>query len=308
MDEWTTVQKETRRRRPQRRRNRKEQETPKSITATCGHNHGNQNNATAFFQNAVAAQLRATVNDDDTVTQQEIEDSLDVCLTELRTSRYWESLRKILASYKKFESIVAYGIGNFGTKRPSAPLWQLALAVLIREQQQEESIAMHYFEPLMTPEESKVLTKLNISIIQENERGKRSIDNNNNDDDDDDAMTLFFMPHCPLQLYTNLFHTNWDFLSKIVVFGNSLDNYIDGGNTNIVTDPQKKQALNILETLQPVWKIQALSIQKKDILELSAYFEQAFNDSSLTSFKLTTESWPDKPHLETPIDGGGEIL
>ena len=165
---------------------------------------------------------------------------------------------------------------------------------------------MHYFEPLMTPEESKVLIKLNISIIQENERGKRSINNNNNNND---VITLFFMPHCPLQLYTNLFHTNWDFLSKIVVFGNSLNNYIDGGN-RIINDPQKKQALNILETLQPVWKIQALSIQKKDILELSAYFEQAFNDSSFTSFvKQTIESWPDKPHLETPIDGGGgEVL
>ena len=98
------------------------------------------------------------------------------------------------------------------------------------------------------------------------------------------------------------------------IFGNSLDNYIDGGHTSITTDLQKQQALKILETLQPLWKVDRLPIHKKDIAELSAYFEQAFNDSSLTSFvtinNSTSTDWPERPPLDLSVDynGEGEVL
>ena len=268
-----------------------------------------------LLEKAKAAQLRATVDSSDSATQDQIQAVLETCLAELRGSRYWESLKQILIQrIPALGSIVCYGIGNFGTKRPSAPLWQLALAILMREQfcpkesSQNESVEMYYFEPLMTKEESKVLEHLGIEIIEENERGKRSIQN------DDDSITLFFMPHCPMSLYTNLFHTNWDFLQKVLIFGNSLDNYIDGGHTSITTDLQKQQALKILETLQPLWKVDRLPIHKKDIAELSAYFEQAFNDSSLTSFvtinNSTSTDWPERPPLDLSVDydGEGEVL
>ena len=51
---------------------------------------------------------------------------------------------------------------------------------------------------------------------------------------------------------------------------------------------------------------------------MSAYFEQAFNDSSFTSFPTQKENstfthgdgWPEQPQLDTPTeyDGQGEVL
>ncbi len=303
-DEWQTVQKVTRRKRPQRRRNR----MPESPTK-----HTHKPVDPKLLEKAVVAQLRATADSSDSATQDQIQAVLETCLLELRGSRYWESLQQVLAQrISTLGSIVCYGIGNFGTKRPSAPLWQLALAILMREQfgskksSKQKAVDMYYFEPLMTNEESEVLQNLGIAIIEENERGKRAIQKDN------DTITLFFMPHCPMTLYTNLFHTNWDFLQKVLVFGNALDNYLL--HTHVTTDLHKQQAMNILETLQPLWKVDRLPIHKKDIAELAAYFEQAFNDSSLTSFVTLTNStstdWPERPPLDIPDDynGKGEVL
>lgn len=333
VDEWTTVEKPSRRCRPQRRRNR-----DRKIVGAYAGSHNKTRDASEFFEKAVAAQLHATVDAGDSVTEEQIESALGICLRELRESKYWETVRQVLRSRierqdRQFRSIVCYGIGNFGTKRPSAPLWQLALAVLIREYVSttaidgardnesktlaSRSVTMHYFEPLMTIQESNVLQTLGVRIIEENERGKRSV-NDDGDSSDNNYMTLFFMPHCPMSLYTNLFHTNWDYLREVIIFGNSLNNYIDGGNANIVVDPQKQQALGILEVLQPFWDVDRLQINKRDVSDTSAYFEQAFNDSSFTSFATTykssaateTDGWPKRPQLDSPndYDGGGEVL
>jgi hypothetical protein len=346
VDEWTTIQKTTLRRRPQRRRNRNHvhDNSPKLNGGTATANHKTRDTS-RFFESALASQLQATVDVGDSVTQEQIETTLETCLRELAQSKYWETVRQVLTSQAEahkhpFRSIVCYGIGNFGTKRQSAPLWQLALAVLIRDYistttftsyngsqtparrsestktiPRKRSVAMHYFEPLMTAQESKVLEKLGIRIIEENERGKRSVNNNG---DNNNSVTLFFMPHCPMSLYTNLFHTNWDSLLQVIIFGNSLNNYIDGRNANIVGDPQKQQALEILEVLQPFWEVERLHMNKKKISDMSAYFEQAFNDSSFTSFATTkrnstatkADCWPKRPQLDSPTeyDGEGEVV
>ena len=358
-DEWTTIQRTTRRSKPQRRRNRNYQGGAYSKPPISS-NSGNAKDAFEFFEKAVAATLRSSVESGDSATPEQIVDALKTCLQELKESQYWDTVRLVLRNRAEnhqyqFRSIVCYGIGIFGTKRPSAPMWQLALAMMIRDcigtstftatdaQQhsdptienenspvksletktlKQSSPIMYYYEPLMTLQESKVLKQFDIQVIEENERGKRSANNDNgngNGDDDikiNNGATLFFMPHCPLSLYTNVFHTNWDCLRQIVIFGNSLSNYIDGGNTSIVTDPKKQQALQILELLQPLWTVDNLRMNKKDIADRAAYFEQAFNDSSFTSFstpKITapdvTATWPERPHLDTPFEyDGGEVL
>lgn len=334
VDEWTTIQKPTRRHRPQRRPNRHHiggAAAPKPQAS--GTKPGKD--VSDFLEKPISAQLKIWEDDCFSVTPDKIVQTLDTCLQELGESQYWENLRRVLKTraetnqYPQFRSIVCYGIGNFGTKRSSAPMWQLALALMIRDfigtltvandatqspsetnNRKDDNLApklaptIHYYEPLMTVQESVALEKLGIQIIRENERGKRSVNDN-------EGATLFFMPHCPLSLYTNLFHTNWDSLFRVMVFGNSLSNYIDGGNTSIVTDPKKQQALKILETLQPFWEVDVLKMNKKDIADRSAYFEQAFNDSSFTSFVTDTSTapWPERLQLDTPLDGdGGEVL
>jgi hypothetical protein len=378
-DEWTTVHQVPRRRRPQRGRRRNHQteedttssvKITKPLKAVSGVDNDNSNNN------------KRNDNNSDSIANEVIYNSLNICLRELKESEYWRNMKKILLktrlvdddddrrysnsnnNCKLFQSIVCYGIGNFGSTRSSAPLWQLALAVTIRDyirtlhthnDDDETSLGdddrhlsssldstlkstsnknnddhrrrlptMYYFEPLMTVEESMVLEKLDIHIISENERGGRSVI--------DEGGCLFFMPHCPMKLYTNLLHANWDCLreNNILIFGNSLSNYIDGGdnnnNNNIdvanSNNPQKRQALDILKDLQPHWKEERLDISKNDISDRPAYFERAFNDSSFTSFRRTvniaatsatktkTSSWPKRPQLfdTSQSDDGGEVL
>jgi len=368
VDEWMTIQKTTRRRRPQRRRSRNYMKDASSKLPDNNNNNINRiSDASRFLENAVSAQLKTYCEIGDSITPEQICNALDICLRELKESSYWDTLRQVLKKQMeaethnvRFQSIVCYGIGNFGTKRPSAPLWQLALALTIRDyirtttaltppitpQQEQEQLqlsgsgaetgndeylsterkngqrppAMYYFEPLMTVQESEVLEKLDIRIIKENERGKRSV--NNDDDDKNNGVTLFFMPHCPMSLYTNLFHTNWDCLQQVIVFGNSLSSYIDGGSNNTnENDPQKQQALEILEVLQPFWEVDRLKMSKKDISDRPAFFEQAFNDSSFTSFATSTTTttiattetthWPKRPLLDSPHEyeyDGGEVM
>ena len=363
-DEWQVVNKTTRRRRPQRRRGPnyfRDGVAQYHGRSSSSSNNNKAKDASRFLENARSAQLKIMIDVGASVAPGEIEATLESCLAELKESRYWDTVRLVLESRAekhgyRYGSIVCYGIGNFGTKRPSAPMWQLALALMIRDhigtaaatnatanssgpRQRSESqtpnkdrgpeskteetatrekrATMHYFEPLMTVQESKVLEKLGIHVIKENERGKRSV---NDEDGNGGAATVFFMPHCPMSLYTNLFHSNWDSLRQIIVFGNSLSNYIDGGNAQLVSDPKKKQALEMLEVLQPFWEVDRLGMDKKDISDRSAYFEQAFNDSSFTSFATITRDgtstaeeanrWPERPQLDSSHDeyDDGEVI
>ncbi len=66
---------------------------------------------------------------------------------------------------------------------------------------------------------SNFLDSFSITWINKNEECKRSIEN----------QTLFFMPHCTLQMYHNLLSVNWNTsaLSKTILIGNSFQSYID---------------------------------------------------------------------------------
>lgn len=240
---------------------------------------------------------------------------------------------KAQVSNEFVQSVVCYGIGNFGTKHLSAPLWQLAFAFAIRDfivgidlydnnkkisdlgddggdyddanvkeklvsdKNDEDStrvtndVVIFYYEPLITQKESLILKRLGVHIIENNERGRRSVDGD----------CLFYMPHCPMPLYSNLLHTNWNQLRDhtVLIFGNSLSNY-----TNVSTiediDELKRNSVVILKKLEKHCNEGKIPISKRDVIDRPAYFEHAFNDSSLTSFRSTTVTnitWPTRPEL-----------
>ena len=119
--------------------------------------------------------------------------------------------------------IVCYGIGNF-ENRNSPSMLQLACILLLQRQLSTlTNVKLYYYEPLMTSVEQIILeTKYsNVFIIPQNERGKRTVS----------KPTLFYMPHCPMRLYNNVLWSNWDFIfSKsewILFFGNSFHSYFD---------------------------------------------------------------------------------
>jgi 2'-phosphotransferase len=260
-EEWTTKTSKGHR----RRRNRK---------SNLGGNH--KNNTDSYQQSSTSiAGLVNTMNtmtlhnnndDDDVVSVTEVETSLQQCRNELLQSDFYSSLLaaagckttrgddddlhvnnkddheekdEVYASTNKITDIVCYGIGNFFTKRISAPMWQLALALLLRDHYCKHHhstkagssgandvnvVSISYFEPRITIQEQTFLEQtVHVHVIANNERGCRPVGTKG-------TTTIFFMPHCPMALYANVLYTNWDSLDKLVIFGNSLSSYVNNSS------------------------------------------------------------------------------
>lgn len=230
----------------------------------------------------------------------ELETLVSACRLDLLSTKFYAQLQDALLRGPPPSSIVCYGIGNFGRKHstPSAPLWQLACAMEMREilwRSQELSMPMYYFEPFMTSEEEAFLSQSSIQIITENERARRIAKN----------PTLFFMPHCPLGLYANLLFANSDCLENVKIMGNSLHTYADRLEQNKYTA--------LLRHLQPMWDEIQIDLSKTDASSVPGYFEQAFNDSAVISFP-GIHSIPEFPRalmdalVEATDDEAGELL
>ena len=135
-------------------------------------------------------------------------------------------------------NVICYGLGNF--RKSLSSMDQLALLCSItnhfkqntndiddNKQNDEYSFVLNkfeLFEPLLTPNEKKVLSQtFNIDVLRNNTMGKYLIN-----DDNDNIITLCFMPHCLRILHNNLLYTNWFnkyLLSKLYIIGNSFDQY-----------------------------------------------------------------------------------
>ena len=114
-------------------------------------------------------------------------------------------------------------------------------------EQQQNAIPIYYFEPFIKPIESKVLKEVfHVQVLGENNKGKRcvrrrseernSIISGSNDDSNDQSSyylpsTLFYMPFCPMKLYSNVLWANWDpellFDGRLIIVGNSFKRYND---------------------------------------------------------------------------------
>jgi hypothetical protein len=313
-EEWTTVRKAQPRRLNNKRRANNLHRHPGGGGGGGGgpysHIQPQNNRSLQHDANAIDNNGRRDIL---TVSLDEIQCALEQCHKELLTSEYWTTFKDTILTLSRdrtFGEIVCYGVGNFGTKRPSAPLWQLGFALSVRDLLMDHqssnnmsNLPIYYFEPVATQQEITFLENLkDVHVISDNERGKRHASGG--------STTLFFMPHCPLTLYTNVFYTNWDCLADIFIFGNSMTNYIRGEQTcwTVQPDELKHNALELLKVLMPFWEEQRLPISKKDILSQSQFFEQAFNDLCVLHF-VKGISPPQRPRSYLAAeDNFGEVL
>ncbi|CAI5797256.1 SRR1 domain containing [Podarcis lilfordi] len=106
---------------------------------------------------------------------------------------------------------VCYGIGNFSSCIQAQ--YQLAFLLLLLEELKIPEDLCYIFDPVFSTLEIKVLADLGLTVLLENEEGKRCIHN----------PTIFYMVHCGKALYNNLLWSNWSIeaLSKTVIIGNS---------------------------------------------------------------------------------------
>ncbi|XP_036209397.1 SRR1-like protein [Myotis myotis] len=107
---------------------------------------------------------------------------------------------------------VCYGVGSFATCAIARS--QLAFLLLFLEKCQIPRSHCWVYDPLFSQLEIAVLTTLGVTVLGENEEGKRSVRG---------EPTVFYMLHCGTALYNNLLWSNWsaDALSKMVIIGNS---------------------------------------------------------------------------------------
>jgi hypothetical protein len=220
----------------------------------------------------------------------QMKQALQELIDKLLQSSFYENLKKSLEKEKSISQIVCYGIGNFWSNQ-SAPLWQLACALAIRSSLQ---VPMHYFDPCMSTQESELLLSKDVLVISENEKGKRLVN----------SPTFFFMPHCPMMLYTNVLHTNWNHLEHVILLGNSLSTYANR------LEERSSGGVKLLQVLQPHWNEQALFMSKEDLADMPGYFEKGFNDSVLISFEKQKDdvSWPEPPELNDNDEASDEVL
>ncbi|XP_055972545.1 SRR1-like protein [Sorex fumeus] len=170
---------------------------------------------------------------------------------------------------------VCYGLGNFATCVIARH--QLAFLLLLLEKRQVPRSHCCVYDPLFSPCETAALQALGVTVLSENEEGKRSISG---------EPTLFYMPHCGTALYNNLLWKNWspDALSHMLIIGNSFGALQDRMLTRIL----QKNYPYIAKILQ--------GLEELRIPETPQYSD-TFNDTSVHWFpepklrQLPADTW-----------------
>ncbi|XP_014443098.1 SRR1-like protein, partial [Tupaia chinensis] len=157
---------------------------------------------------------------------------------------------------------VCYGIGNFATCVIARN--QLTFLLLLLEKCQIPRSHCWVYDPLFSQAEIAVLNTLGVTVLCENEEGKRSICG---------QPTIFYMPHCGTALYNNLLWSNWSVraLSRTVIIGNSFE----GLEERMLTRTLEKNYPYVAKILRGLEELQ---------LPQTSQYMDIFNDTSVHWF------------------------
>ncbi|KAF9584121.1 hypothetical protein BGW38_007510 [Lunasporangiospora selenospora] len=117
-------------------------------------------------------------------------------------------------NFEPIEDIICYGIGSIESSRNSQ--FQLALGICLKEALQVKG-TLSIFDPIMTDLDKELAEKLGCRVLEQNDQSYVGIK----------TRTLFYMPHCPKGLYSQILESNWtsECLSRIVIIGNRFTMY-----------------------------------------------------------------------------------
>uniref|UniRef100_A0A8C5LQE6 SRR1 domain containing n=1 Tax=Leptobrachium leishanense TaxID=445787 RepID=A0A8C5LQE6_9ANUR len=178
---------------------------------------------------------------------------------------------------------VCYGLGNFSSCVISRH--QLAFLLLFLDQLKIPTDQTCVFDPVFTALEKSVLQNLGLTVIFENEEGKRTVC----------KPTVFYMPHCGKALYNNLLWSNWtqEALSNIVLIGNSFKGI-------------EERLFSRILLKHYTYINKCLPVVEEASLPESHQYNDVFNDTSIHIFPvhklrtLPTEVWqlPEAPQYQ----------
>ncbi|KAG6623739.1 Protein Kinase [Phytophthora cinnamomi] len=179
-------------------------------------------------------------------------------------------------------TLVGYGLGSFCAS--SNAVHQLGFLVALKEAlgagkatataevaagADKIQHRAEIFDPAMNKSDAAIAESLDVSVIQDNEHGRRRVARN----------TVFFMPHCGKTLYENVLACNWGpELNRLVIIGNSFSAYGDR-----VLAAQERQELLLVRVL-PFLEEVPLSCGVTKAHADFARYEAAFNDLSAHRF------------------------
>jgi hypothetical protein len=164
-----------------------------------------------------------------------ITEKIQLSLEKLESSSFYEEFQHQMQDSEMVERIkrvittdpdhsqlqlVLYGLGKIDSDEVVRSLdhnhMQLSLAILLRERFQWVSDIVVY-DPVLSPIERMAINAFNCTCLSVNENGRRKVD----------KPTLFFMPHCPFDLFANVLEENWmpTNLNKIIILGNNFHRF-----------------------------------------------------------------------------------
>jgi hypothetical protein len=122
---------------------------------------------------------------------------------------------RISQSEHRITNIIALGLGSFQKAHSSL---QLSFLIALRGELEGStgSIEVEVCDPVMNEVDLLVLQRFNMRNIS-NSLGKYTMGLG--------TKTLYFMPHCPHRLYSNVIFANFDRLPNLLILGNSFEAY-----------------------------------------------------------------------------------
>ena len=168
---------------------------------------------------------------------------------------------------------------------------------------EQNLVPIYYYEPCILPVERDLLESVfHVHVLDNNEFGKLHVQSMRQGDDTAVATTntssservsksLFYMPHCPMRLYSTVLWSHWENLDSILIFGNSFQSY----DERILSSERRNDPTNGLLRIIPCTNEVSIKLQGNrrrgyELYDaLNHYLETAFNDCNIISFSVDNE-------------------
>ncbi|XP_078106727.1 SRR1-like protein isoform X1 [Sander vitreus] len=173
---------------------------------------------------------------------------------------------------------VCYGLGSFSSCVSAR--FQLAMLLLLLDAGQIPPRDCYVYDPMFSSGERDVLRELGLTVLTENEEGKRLVT----------KPTLFYLMHCGKALYNNLLWKNWSTqcLPLMIIIGNSFNGMMDR-----TIEREFKRDYSYIT--------QAVSVCEEEQLPCPSRLIDIFSDTAVITFptsslnKLPQSTWAEPP-------------
>lgn len=197
---------------------------------------------------------------------------------DIKDSKYYERLCKAVAESRlqqqkhsvqdAVQQMVVYGLGSLEQPGSIHIRYQLGLAVLLKKSFRHLKTVPEAYDPVCSPLDKEILHALGFHLLTKNEHGRRIAK----------YPTLFYMPHCEVDLICSVLRENIDAgtLQNVLMLGNSFSQYADRYDN---PNTKKNNDLKIIAQMYKDKKVIEIPLPDKDFDVTGA-----FNDLSLHIF------------------------